>query len=117
MDMKRFSILFYPLAIIYGVLTSLRNYFFDSGFIKSYQIKQPSIGVGNLSVGGTGKTILVDYLISQFKKKYNTLIVSRGYKRETNGVVFASKKSTAKTIGDEPYQLFSKHNIIALATS
>ena len=109
--MKRWSLLLFPFAWIYGIVTTLRNCFFDWGWISSKTIEQPSIGVGNLSVGGTGKSVVVDYLISHLKKDFTTVVISRGYKRNTRGVVIASEKSTAQTLGDEPYQFYSKHGV------
>ena len=109
--MKMWSILLFPFAWIYGVLTNLRNRFFDWGWISSIPIAQPSIGVGNLSVGGTGKSVVVDYLISYLRGDFIPVVISRGYKRNTRGVVVASKDSTARTLGDEPYQLYRKHAV------
>ena len=71
--------LLYPLSIVYNLITSLRNLLFDLGLINSVQYKIPTIGVGNLSTGGTGKSILVDYLIELLKIKYRITTLSRGY--------------------------------------
>ena len=109
--MKQISGLLYPFSLIYGGITVLRNFFFDQGVFQSQKPKIPSIGVGNLTVGGTGKSVVVDYLISLFKEEHVLVVISRGYKRKTSGVVIASDKSTAKSIGDEPYQFYSKHKI------
>ncbi len=117
MDMKMFTPLLLPLALIYGGISALRNYFFDWGILKSIQTKHKSIGVGNLNVGGTGKSVVIDYLISFFKDQHNLVVLSRGYKRNTSGVVFASKRSTSETIGDEPFQFFKKHNGIDVIVS
>ena len=76
--------LLYPLSIVYNLITSLRNLLFDLGLINSVQYKIPTIGVGNLSTGGTGKSILVDYLIELLKIKYSITTLSRGYNRDTN---------------------------------
>jgi len=109
MDMKMWTTFLHPSAWIYGKMTVLRNYLFDKGFLKSHLIEQSSIAVGNLSVGGTGKSVVIDYLISHFKVNFSLAVISRGYKRSTKGVVIASKRSTAATLGDEPFQFFSKH--------
>jgi tetraacyldisaccharide 4'-kinase len=109
--MKRWSVLLFPFAWIYGVVTTLRNCFFDWGWISSYPIEQSSIGVGNLSVGGTGKSVVIDFLISHLKRDHIPVVISRGYKRSTRGVVIATEKSTAQTLGDEPYQMFSKQGV------
>ena len=75
MVMKMSTPFLLPLALIYGGITALRNYFFEWGILKSTKTKHKSIGVGNLSVGGTGKSVVIDYLISLFKNKYNLAIL------------------------------------------
>ena len=85
--MKQISGLLYPFSLIYGGITVLRNFFFDQGVFQSQKPKIPSIGVGNLTVGGTGKSVVVDYLISLFKEEHVLVVISRGYKRKTSGVV------------------------------
>jgi len=107
--MKKFKILLYPISIIYGVLVGIRNILFDIGILDSKIYKIPTIGIGNLSIGGTGKSILVEYLINLFKSNYNITTLSRGYNRDTKGFVHANNKSTAYEIGDEPFQFYSKH--------
>ena len=103
------KLLLYPLSIIFDLITSFRNLLFDLGLIDSVQYKIPTIGVGNISTGGTGKSMLVDYLIELLKIKYNITTLSRGYNRDTSGFIQASSKSSAYEIGDEPYQFYSKH--------
>ena len=107
--MKKFKILLYPISFIYGLTIGIRNILFDIGILDSKIYKIPTIGIGNLSIGGTGKSILVDYLINFFKSNYNITTLSRGYNRETKGFVHADNKSTAYEIGDEPFQFYSKH--------
>ena len=107
--MKKFKILLYPISLIYGLLVGIRNIFFDIGILDSKIYKIPTIGIGNLSIGGTGKSILVDYLINLFKSNYTITTLSRGYNRDTKGFVHANSKSTAYEIGDEPFQFYSKH--------
>ena len=110
--MKKLSFILAPFAIIYGGIIALRNLLFDLKILPNIMPQIPSIGIGNLNVGGTGKSVLVDYLITYFKQKEETpLVISRGYKRKTRGVIIANDKSSASTIGDEPYQFFSKHKI------
>ena len=87
----------------------MRNILFDIGILDSKIYKIPTIGIGNLSIGGTGKSILVDYLINLFKSNYSITTLSRGYNRDTKGFVHANSKSTAYEIGDEPFQFYSKH--------
>ena len=101
--------LLYLLSIVYDLITTLRNFLFDIGLINSIQYKIPTIGIGNISTGGTGKSMLVDYLIDLLKIKYNITTLSRGYNRDTSGFIQASSKSSAYEIGDEPYQFYSKH--------
>lgn len=99
----------YSLSIIYNFFVSARNLFFDLGLIKSIQYKIPTIGVGNLSTGGTGKSMIVDYLIELLKEKRNVTTLSRGYNRDTRGFIKATSNSSAFEIGDEPFQFYSKH--------
>ena len=101
--------LLYPLSVIYSIYSSFRNLLFDFGLIHSIEYKIPTIGIGNLSTGGTGKSIIVDYLIERFKKNKKITTLSRGYNRNTKGFVQASESSDAYEIGDEPFQFFSKH--------
>ena len=107
MNFLRFFL--FPLAILYSSITSLRNLFFDLGIFTSRKYKNPTIGVGNLSVGGTGKSVCVDYVVSLVKKNNEVAILSRGYGRLTKGYVEAKKTSTFKEIGDEPLMLYRKH--------
>lgn len=103
------NFLLYPLSLIYNLYTSFRNFLFDLGIIDSIEYKIPTIGIGNLSTGGTGKSIVVDYLIGKFKNKNKITTLSRGYNRNTKGFIQASNMSTAYEIGDEPFQFYSKH--------
>ena len=107
--MKKFKFLLYPLSILYSLYSSIRNLLFDFGLIDSIEYNIPTIGIGNLSTGGTGKSIIVDYIIERFKTSKKITTLSRGYNRKTTGFVHASKSSNAYEIGDEPFQFFSKH--------
>ena len=107
--MKNFKFLLYPLSVLYNIYSSSRNLLFDLRIIDSIEYKIPTIGIGNLSTGGTGKSIIVDYLIDRFKKNKKITTLSRGYNRKTKGFVQASESSNAYEIGDEPFQFFSKH--------
>ena len=107
--MKKLKFLLYPLSLIYWLYTSFRNFLFDLGIIDSIVYKIPTIGVGNLSTGGTGKSIVVDYIIEKHKHKNKITTLSRGYNRNTKGFIQASNMSTAYEIGDEPFQFYSKH--------
>ncbi len=110
-----FRKLLFPFAILYGFITSLRNYLFDTGILKSYAFDIPIIAVGNLSVGGTGKTPQVEYLIRLLSLKYQVATLSRGYKRQSEGFILADANCNATTLGDEPFQYFTKFPNIQVA--
>ncbi|PZP48346.1 MAG: tetraacyldisaccharide 4'-kinase [Pseudopedobacter saltans] len=96
--------LFFPFAFLYGIVIHIRNFLFDKKVLKSNHFSTPTICVGNLSVGGTGKTPMTEMLLSFFEKKYKTATLSRGYKRKTKGFLIANENTTALEIGDEPMQ-------------
>lgn len=97
------------------MVTWLRNYFYDKQIFKSKSYDLPIIAVGNLSVGGTGKTPQIEYLIRLLQDKYKLATLSRGYKRETDGFFLANTTTTVKEIGDEPFQFFTKFPKINVA--
>jgi tetraacyldisaccharide 4'-kinase len=106
---KLFRWLLFPISIIYGVVVRFRHFLYDANFIKTTSFELPIICVGNLSVGGTGKSPMVLYLANLFAKQNVQLaIVSRGYKRKTKGIVWASTNSTAADIGDEPLMFYKQ---------
>ena len=113
--MKMFRKLLFPFSIIYGFIVAVRNWFYDIGFFKSYSFDIPIIAVGNLSVGGTGKTPQIEYLIRLLSANYKVAVLSRGYKRHSKGFQLANEKATATTIGDEPFQYFQKFKNIQVA--
>ena len=96
--------LLYPFAVLYGLVVWLRNRLYDTGFSSSVEFSIPVICVGNLSVGGTGKTPHVEYLIRLLQYRYHLATMSRGYKRSTQGFILADDNSNALRIGDEPMQ-------------
>ncbi|MEG2219468.1 MAG: tetraacyldisaccharide 4'-kinase [Muribaculaceae bacterium] len=102
------TLLLVPLSKIYGWVMALRNKFFDWGIFKQESFDIPVVVVGNIAIGGTGKTPHVEYLISILCSNYKIGVISRGYKRHTKGFVMASATSTPNTIGDEPYQIMKK---------
>lgn len=107
--MNLVRILLYPLACLYGLIMLLRNCLFDLNILSSEQFKIPVISVGNLSVGGSGKTPHVEYLIRLLQAKgYKVGTLSRGYKRKTKGFLRADENSTYTDIGDEPLQYKQK---------
>lgn len=101
------NIVFYLLSLLYAGVTQLRNLLFDKKILRSVKFSVSVIGVGNLAVGGTGKTPHTEFLL-RILKDYRTAVLSRGYKRHTRGFVLAGEKSDAGHIGDEPFQIFSK---------
>ncbi len=106
------KILLFPFAILYGLITSFRNLLYDWKFIKSTSFEVHTICVGNLAVGGTGKTPHVEYLIKLLHNDFKTAVLSRGYKRKTTGFICADESSTAFEIGDEPLQYKTKYPTI-----
>ncbi|AUC15551.1 tetraacyldisaccharide 4'-kinase [Tenacibaculum sp. SZ-18] len=113
--MKIFRFLLYPFAIIYNVITKVRNVLFDLNMLKSTSFNIPVIAVGNLTVGGTGKTPQIEYLIRLLNSEYKLAVLSRGYKRKTEGFQLLNKSHSAEDVGDEPLQFFSKFNGINVA--
>jgi len=107
--------LLFPFAILYGIVTGIRNFLYDKGILKSATFNIPVIAVGNLSVGGTGKTPQIEYLIRLLSDKYKVAVLSRGYKRKSEGFVLANEKANAETLGDEPFQFFAKFPNISVA--
>lgn len=102
------KIFLYPFALIYGAVVWLRNRLYDSGFFSSIQFSTPVITVGNLSVGGTGKTPHVEYLVRLLQYRFKVATMSRGYKRRTQGFLLADENTNALRIGDEPMQYHMK---------
>ena len=107
--MKLFSWLLFPFSLLYSSIMHFRNYQFDNGTRKTTNFDRVVISVGNLSMGGTGKTPFIEYLIKLLKANHNIATVSRGYGRKTNGFRIANDKDDTKSIGDEPLQLFKKY--------
>lgn len=107
--------LLFPFAILYGWIASVRNFLYDKGILKSYSFDLPVIAVGNLSVGGTGKTPQIEYLIRLLSSHYNVATLSRGYKRKSEGFVLADANSSAEILGDEPFQMHQKFPNIKVA--
>lgn len=110
-----FRILLYPLSLVYGLVVFIRNLMFDMGILKSEQFNIPVIAVGNITVGGTGKTPHVEYLANLLKGDSRVAVLSRGYKRKTKGFFLASNSSASIDIGDEPAQIKQKFPDIEVA--
>ncbi|SCY42592.1 tetraacyldisaccharide 4'-kinase [Flavobacterium caeni] len=98
----------FPLAILYGWVTQFRNFLFDRGLLASTSYDLPVIAVGNLSVGGTGKSPMIEYLIRLLSANHQIATLSRGYKRTSKGFVLADAHANAFSLGDEPYQFHQK---------
>ena len=113
--LKSFRYLLLPISLVYGGIIGLRNWLFDKKILKSSSFNFPIICVGNLAVGGTGKTPMVEYLIRLLKDEFNIATLSRGYKRKTKGFAIANEKTTALEIGDEPMQFHKKFSTITVA--
>lgn len=103
------------LSGIYGFGVWVHNVLYDENLMHSVSVKVPTICVGNLAVGGTGKTPHVEYLISLLKDRYKIAVLSRGYKRKTKGFYMAGGYATANLIGDEPMQIHQKYPDVLLA--
>jgi len=100
--------IFFPFVPVYYLVTWLRNKLYDLGLKKSKSYDIPIICVGNLSVGGTGKTPMIEYLTRLLKDSQKVATLSRGYKRQTKEFVIADENATAQSIGDEPFQFYNK---------
>jgi len=104
-----------PLSFLYGIVTGIRNFLFDIQLFTSKEFSIPVICVGNISVGGTGKTPHVEYIIELLKNENKIALLSRGYKRTTTGFQIATADSTVFDVGDEPRQLKQKYPEITVA--
>ena len=104
-----------PLSWLYGAGVKLRNALFELGILKSRSFKVPVIAVGNITVGGTGKTPHVEYLVDMLRSKFHVAVLSRGYKRKSRGFVLAGADTTMPDIGDEPYQMKQKFPDVTIA--
>lgn len=128
--MKYFRWLLLPFSLLYGLVVIIRNWFYDAGIFKSYKFQKPVISVGNLDVGGAGKSPMTEYLISLLKDNYKLATLSRGYGRKTKGYLVAelfqgvprvpggtpgTAEKLAERVGDEPAQFKQKFPEITVA--
>ncbi|MBD5233376.1 MAG: tetraacyldisaccharide 4'-kinase [Bacteroidales bacterium] len=97
-----------PSSKLYGGITYMRNKFFDWNLLKEVEFDVPVVCVGNLAVGGTGKTPHVEYIVESFRRKRHVAVLSRGYRRDTKGFIMACHTSMPRDIGDESYQIYRK---------
>ncbi len=105
----------FPFSLLYALVVCVRNWLFDIGILTSKQFRTPTICVGNISVGGTGKTPMIEYLIRALGEEYKVAVLSRGYKRKSKGFLLASPNSTVEEMGDEPFQIHSKFSRVNVA--
>lgn len=110
-----FKYLLFPFSFLYASILSVRNLLFDWGILKSSSFDLPIISVGNISVGGTGKTPHTEYLINILQEKYELASLSRGYKRKSKGFLLADKNSNSHDLGDEPMQMNRKFSKLHVA--
>ena len=107
--------LLWPISLLYALVVYVRNLLYDWGIFKSLEFSTPTLCVGNLSVGGTGKTPMIEYLIGHLDPHLKLAVLSRGYRRISKGFLMASEKSTVRDLGDEPYQIFKKFPQVQVA--
>ncbi|MFD2585394.1 tetraacyldisaccharide 4'-kinase [Croceitalea marina] len=105
----------FPVSLVYAMVVYLRNFFYDKGWFKSISFQVPTVCVGNLSVGGTGKTPMIEYILRLFEEHHKVAVLSRGYRRKTKGFLLADEQSTVLELGDEPFQIHSKFNMVTVA--
>lgn len=113
--LKPIRILLFPFSILYGAAVWIRNRLFDRQVLGSSKFALPVICVGNLSVGGTGKSPMVEYLLANFRTSYRLAVLSRGYKRKTRGYVLATDATSSLDIGDEPFLFHRKFPDVSVA--
>ncbi len=112
---KNLFIISYPLSVLYGIATSIRNKLYDTNILSSTKFDIPVISIGNITAGGTGKTPHVEYLIRLLKDRFKIAMLSRGYKRKTKDFRLAKSNSDINEIGDEPKQIKQKFAGITVA--
>lgn len=113
--MKILRKILFPISLMYGGITSLRNLFYDKGWFESKKYSIPIICVGNLTTGGTGKSPMIEFLIDFLRVEYNVAVLSRGYKRKTKGYKEVLINSTVDEVGDEPLQFKQKFPKVTVA--
>ena len=109
------NILLYPFSLIYSVVTDLRNFMYDTGILPHHEFRLPVICVGNITVGGTGKTPHTEYLIGLLRKNFRVATLRRGYKRKSSGFRIVSSSLGVSEVGDEPMQIHNKYPDIPVA--
>ena len=112
---KSFRILLFPFSLVVWLCITIRNWMYNKGYSKAATFNMPLICVGNISVGGTGKSPMVEYLLRMLGQEFKVATLSRGYKRKTKGYALANEATTALEIGDEPMQFYTKFPNAAIA--
>jgi len=107
--------LLFPVSLLYGMVVFARNRLYDWGVFKATSYSTTTICIGNLSVGGTGKTPMTELLIRSLSPHYKVAVLSRGYKRKSSGFVMATHTTSVQELGDEPFQIFTKFPKISVA--
>lgn len=109
------KVLLWPFSLVYGLCVCVRNWLFDKGILTSEKFDLPIVSVGNITVGGTGKTPFTEYLIRSLKDRYRLGVLSRGYKRTTSGFRVVKTKDSSSMVGDEPFQIKRKFPDVTVA--
>ncbi|MBS9463233.1 tetraacyldisaccharide 4'-kinase [Flagellimonas sp. 389] len=104
----------FPISLIYAIVVYVRNFLFDKGIFTSVSYETPTLCIGNLSVGGTGKTPMIEYLV-RLLDEHKVAVLSRGYKRKSKGFLLAGPESSVEDLGDEPFQLHKKFTHVTVA--
>ncbi|UII76671.1 tetraacyldisaccharide 4'-kinase [Flagellimonas sp. HMM57] len=104
----------FPFSLIYAIVVHVRNFLFDKGVFTSISYETPTLCIGNLSVGGTGKTPMIEYLV-RLLHEHRVAVLSRGYKRKSKGFLLAGSQSSVEDLGDEPFQLHKKFSKVTVA--
>ncbi|POY35035.1 tetraacyldisaccharide 4'-kinase [Solitalea longa] len=115
--MSVFRLVLLPFSLVYGSIVKLRNFFYNKGVLKAHEFDLPIIAVGNLEVGGAGKTPMIEYLIRLIGNSKKIATISRGYGRKTKGLIIADQDSSAAEIGDEPMQFNRKFPEVTVIAS
>ncbi|MGM0498040.1 MAG: tetraacyldisaccharide 4'-kinase [Bacteroidota bacterium] len=112
---KIFRFLLFPFSVLYGIVVYIRNRLYDYSIFSSKSFRLPIISVGNITVGGTGKTPHIEYLIELLKDEFSVATLSRGYKRKSKGFQYVTTDSSSRMVGDEPLQVKAKYPDVTVA--
>ena len=115
--MSQLRKLLFPISITYYIFQLIKNKLYDLRILKVTEFEIPTLCIGNLSLGGSGKTPLVNYIIKNFKNKYKIAFLSRGYNRNTSGYILVNDENSAQEIGDEPYLIKRNHKKLIVSVS